>query len=1074
MKWLGRIGFALSLLAVSALANAQTASLLPDGIQQYLDNNGKPLANGSVGYYVPSTTTPKTTWTSSSESVAQPNPIPLGISGRPASPIYGDGSYRQILKDQFGNVIWDYNTASAGSGSGTSPAFSEGVMVGTIISWTNPVLPAKYLYTAGQAISRTSYPDLYNALVIQTNILCTIGIASVSVSTTISDRTPIGAPIESSCFAPGTTVIAKSSGLLTLSNSATVSISTSAVLFPWGNGDGSTTFNVPDLRGRTPIGRNNMGGTASSTLLSTYYVNGTTPVNPNAMGAVAGNQSHAMIAAEVPNLNSVGLNSITVSTPKSFPVTSGNSDAITSQPTPSSGGNNVPYNSSGGTWTAISSLSTSQNITVSTQGTGGAPHSIMQPGVTVDYIIKALPDDLPTGPGVTSIQGMTGSIACAGTAITCSAQTITVNLPTTGVLSIGGMTGDIACGVGISCTAGTLTTSVPWIYATNYGVKCDGSTDDTAAAQAAITAAAGLPVVFPAGTCVISSTLSYTTTSSNVFTQGLQIYGQGREKTIFDSRVANNFLFATDTSVDSHFQSGIVFKGFKITSTAPAAVSSGIRIHKGAYFTIDNVQMTGLTGTGIYVPIAADPSSSFVGRINEVRMDSISAWCVDFLPDAGTELSNIRITNSTFQACGATQTVGAIPLTGGIRWRGILMQIENSGFTLNQNVDLYIAQNGTAQGLTIDGTDFENNISTLFPHIFSDTGLRQFIMTNSQCLNNDSFVSQGCAWFDSTLGPVGNVRISNHQIRATAGNNPYTAFKLTGANSLSTFIQVDNIYWQTFDTAGQSRFSGFVFPPIPGQAHLVIASTNNISLIPVGVGNSMPMRAGGGATGEWVAFHIPLTGITLATGSLTGNTTYYVYLYNSAAPLSNTPIVGALEVSTAAPTNTNSIEGYYVKTGDPSRLYVGMATTDSGGNFQIGGYLNSQYPPQSDVPYCVNVLTADVAMNNTANYFVGPSCAVPSLSNSTYKVSATVTVLDTVGAAAIICRLSDGTTIFGSSRTTTTGASNPASFSLIGVITNPASGLRVECRDSASTSGVIAFNNSGNSKDSQIVAEKLR
>ena len=37
--------------------------------------------------------------------------------------------------------------------------------------------------------------------------------------------------------------------------------------------------------------------------------------------------------------------------------------------------------------------------------------------------------------------------------------------------------------------------------------KCDGMADDTVAAQAALTDAAGRPVIFPAGICVITSTL---------------------------------------------------------------------------------------------------------------------------------------------------------------------------------------------------------------------------------------------------------------------------------------------------------------------------------------------------------------------------------------------------------------------------------------------------------------------------------------------------------------------------------------------------------------------------------------
>jgi hypothetical protein len=50
-----------------------------------------------------------------------------------------------------------------------------------------------------------------------------------------------------------------------------------AVNTAYGAGDGSTTFNVPDLRGRVPAGVDNMGGSAASRLTSTSMSpNGTT------------------------------------------------------------------------------------------------------------------------------------------------------------------------------------------------------------------------------------------------------------------------------------------------------------------------------------------------------------------------------------------------------------------------------------------------------------------------------------------------------------------------------------------------------------------------------------------------------------------------------------------------------------------------------------------------------------------------------------------------------------------------------------------------------------------------------
>ena len=77
-----------------------------------------------------------------------------------------------------------------------------------------------------------------------------------------------------------------------------VSRTTYATLFgiigtTYGAGDGSTTFNVPDLRGRVVAGVDNMGGTAANRLTNTTMSpNGTT------RGATGGTQTHTLTGPE--------------------------------------------------------------------------------------------------------------------------------------------------------------------------------------------------------------------------------------------------------------------------------------------------------------------------------------------------------------------------------------------------------------------------------------------------------------------------------------------------------------------------------------------------------------------------------------------------------------------------------------------------------------------------------------------------------------------------------------------------------------------------------------------------------
>lgn len=92
------------------------AVLLPNGRQQFLDANGDPLANGTVAFFIPNTLTPKDTWSDPDQNTLNSNPITLDAGGYAI--IYGAGSYRQIVKDEDGNLLWDALT-SGGDGGGS-------------------------------------------------------------------------------------------------------------------------------------------------------------------------------------------------------------------------------------------------------------------------------------------------------------------------------------------------------------------------------------------------------------------------------------------------------------------------------------------------------------------------------------------------------------------------------------------------------------------------------------------------------------------------------------------------------------------------------------------------------------------------------------------------------------------------------------------------------------------------------------------------------------------------------------------------------------------------------------------
>lgn len=110
--------------------------LIPNAKQQFCDASGVPLAGGFVYFYTPpATTTPKDTWADPDLTVLNDNPIVLDQGGwNPQGGIWGatGDSWRQVVTDRLGNLIWDQITSTpASANSGTLydlPVYWEGTL----------------------------------------------------------------------------------------------------------------------------------------------------------------------------------------------------------------------------------------------------------------------------------------------------------------------------------------------------------------------------------------------------------------------------------------------------------------------------------------------------------------------------------------------------------------------------------------------------------------------------------------------------------------------------------------------------------------------------------------------------------------------------------------------------------------------------------------------------------------------------------------------------------------------------------------------------------------------------------
>ena len=127
-----------------------------------------------------------------------------------------------------GRLLYDDSddTTYVDDGSSWSP-LGGGTPSGAMMPYGGSSAPSGWLLCAGQAVSRTTYAGLFDAI--------------------------------------GTS---------------------------FGAGDGSTTFNLPDLRGRMPAGLDNMGGTSA---------NRVTDASADSMGGAMGEETHQLTISEMPS-----------------------------------------------------------------------------------------------------------------------------------------------------------------------------------------------------------------------------------------------------------------------------------------------------------------------------------------------------------------------------------------------------------------------------------------------------------------------------------------------------------------------------------------------------------------------------------------------------------------------------------------------------------------------------------------------------------------------------------------------------------------------------------------------------
>lgn len=444
------LALALSWSASCNLVLAQTAALVPNASQQFFNALGQPLAGGSVYFFVPNTTTPKTVWSDQNQTIPFSQPITLDAGGFPQNGsssnvgIFGQGNYREQVFDSSANLIFDGFTSAYGSSAPSGANGTDTAPVGTVMPFSGFAIPTNWQLAYGQALSRSTFSQLLGVLTISTPTGNCVTTSTTLSGFTSTSQIPVGSHIESTCLPTGTTVASiVNATTITVNNAATATGTFTLTDFPWGNGDGVSTFNVPDLRGRVVAGPDSMGGTAANRLTSTYY--GSSAATP---GIAGGNQSNTttttLSQANLPNAN-FAVSGITLSqtplTASAHVMDSGFTGGTVSLGSGNTNQGTLDLTGSGILTLGGGAVSVTNQGSAASGGTSApassAAFSVVQPTLTTNYIIKVAPNTTGAG-GVVSLGGMFGDIIC-GANLVCANQTISA----TG----GGGGGSLAVGV---------------------------------------------------------------------------------------------------------------------------------------------------------------------------------------------------------------------------------------------------------------------------------------------------------------------------------------------------------------------------------------------------------------------------------------------------------------------------------------------------------------------------------------------------------------------------------------------------------------------------------------------------
>jgi microcystin-dependent protein len=159
-----------------------------------------------------------------------------------------------------------------------------------------------------------------------------------------------------------------------------ISRTTYATLFAlvgttFGAGDGSTTFNLPDLRGRIAVALDNLNGSAAGRISTALATDGGT-VNGQALGSAGGSATHALVLSETPSFTYTPAGTVSIVNQTEIVLTDGSIGFQTA---------------SNGYFRGVSAgVTASFSGTPATLGGSNGAHAMLQPTIMLGKILRVI------------------------------------------------------------------------------------------------------------------------------------------------------------------------------------------------------------------------------------------------------------------------------------------------------------------------------------------------------------------------------------------------------------------------------------------------------------------------------------------------------------------------------------------------------------------------------------------------------------------------------------------------------------------------------------------------------------